>query len=77
MQLKSQFVLHKAVVNQRLGEYEKSAEHISERFDEFDAIKETTGKDIDSLLERREGLDEKLTPIMEKLDDIEQYSRRN
>ena len=27
-QLKSQFVSHKAVVNQRLGEYEKSAEHI-------------------------------------------------
>ena len=76
-QLKSQFVSHKAVVNQRLGEYEKSAEHISERFDEFDAIKETMCKDIDSLLERREDLDEKLTHIMEKLDDIEQYSRRN
>ena len=30
---------HKAVVNQRLGEYEKSAEHISEKFDEFDAIR--------------------------------------
>ena len=68
---------HKAVVNQRLGEYEKSAEHISERFDKFDAIKETMCKDIDSLLERREDLDEKLTHIMEKLDDIEQYSRRN
>ena len=76
-QLKSQFVSHKAVVNQILGEYEKSAEHISERFDEFDAIKETMCKDIDSLLERREDLDEKLTHIMEKLDDIEQYSRRN
>ena len=76
-QLKSQFVSHKAVVNQRLGEYEKSAEHISERFDEFDAIKETMCKDIDSLLERREDLDEKLTHIMEKLDDVEQYSRRN
>ena len=34
-------------------------------------------KDIDSLFERREDLDEKLTCIMEKLDDIEQYSRRN
>ena len=76
-QLKSQFVSQKAVVNQRLGEYEKSAEHISGRFDEFDAIKETMCKDIDSLLERREDLDEKLTHIMEKLDDIEQYSRRN
>ena len=32
---------------------------------------------IDSLLERKEDLDEKLTCIMEKLDDIEQYSRRN
>ena len=68
---------HKAVVNQRLAEYEKSAEHISERSDEFDAIKETMYKDIDSLLERREDLDEKLTHTMEKLDDIEQYSRRN
>ena len=43
-QLKSQFVSHKAVVIQRLGEYEKSAEHISEKFDEFDAIKETMCK---------------------------------
>ena len=34
-------------------------------------------KDINSLLERREDLDEKLTCIMKKLDDIEQYSRRN
>ena len=67
-QLKSQFVWHKAVVNQR---------HISEKFDEFDAIKERMCKDIDSLLERREDLDENLTCIMEKLDDIEQYSRRN
>ena len=33
-------------------------------------------KNIDSLLERREDLDEKLTGIMEKLDGIEQYSRR-
>ena len=45
-QLKSQFVSHKAVANQRLGEYEKSSEHISETFDEFDAIKETMCKDI-------------------------------
>ena len=66
---------HKAVVNQRLWEYEKSAEHIKERFDEFDAIKETMCKDIDSLLERREDFDEKLTHIMEKLGDIKQYSR--
>ena len=44
---------------------------------EFDAIIETMCKDIDSLLERREDLNEKLTCIMEKLDDIEQYSRRN
>ena len=55
----------------------KSSEHISEKFDEFDAIKETVCKDIDSLLERREDLDVKLTCIIEKLDDIEQYSRRN
>ena len=68
---------HKAVVNQGLGEYEKSAEHISEKFDEFDAIKETMCKDIDSLFERRKDLDEKLTCIVEKLDNIEQYSRRN
>ena len=34
-------------------------------------------KGIDSFLERGEDLDEKLTRIMEKLDDIEQYSRRN
>ena len=77
MQLKSQFVSQKAVVNQRLGEYEKSAEHISEKLDELDAIEEAMCKDIDSLLERREYLDEKLTCIMEKLDDIEQCSRRN
>ena len=76
-QIKSQFVSHKAVVNQRLGEYEKSTEHISARLDEFDAIKETMCKDIGSLLERGEELDEKLTRIMEKLDDKEQYSRRN
>ena len=75
--LKSRFASHKAVVNQRLGEYEKSVEHISETFDEFDAINETMCKDIDSLLERREDLDEKLTCIMEKLDDIEQYFRRS
>ena len=77
MQLKSQFMSHKEVANQRLGEYETSTEHIIEKFDEFDAIKETMCKDIDSLLERREDLDEKLTCIMEKLDDIEQYSRQN
>ena len=76
-QLKSKFVSHKAVVNQKLGEYEKSAEHISERFDEFDAIKETMCMDMDSLFEGGERLDEKLTRIMNKLDDIEQYSRRN
>ena len=62
--------LYKEIKQQRgkftqLGEYEKSAEHISERFDEFDAIKETMCKDIDSLLERREDLDEKRTHIME------------
>ena len=34
-------------------------------------------KDIDSLLERREDLDKKHRCIMEKLDDLEQYSRRN
>ena len=51
-------------------EYEKSAE-------QFDAIKETMCKDIDSILERREDLDEKLTCMMEKLDDIEQCYRRN
>ena len=34
--LKSQFVSHKAVVNQRLREYEKSAEHTSEKFDDYD-----------------------------------------
>ena len=77
MQLKLQFVLHKAFVNQRLGKYEKFAEHISERFDEFNAIKETMCKDIDSILERREDLDEKLTCMMEKLDDIEQCYRPN
>ena len=77
MQLKSQFVSQKAVVNRRLWEYEKSAEHISEKLDEFDAIEEAMCKDIDSLLERREYLDEKLTCIMEKLDDIEKCSRRN
>ena len=77
MQLRSQFVSHKAVVNQRFGEYEKSAEHTSEKFDEFDAIKETMCKDIDLLLERKEDLDEKLTCIMEKLDDMKQYSGRN
>ena len=74
-QLKLRFVSHQAVVNQRLGEYEKSAEHISEKFHEFDAIKEAMCKDIDSFLERREDLDEKLTCIIEKLDYIEQYSR--
>ena len=39
-QLKTQFTSFKAVVNQRLNEYEKSAKFIRDQYEEFNAEKE-------------------------------------
>ena len=46
-QLRTQFTPFKAVVNQRLNEYEKSAKFISDQYGEFNAEKEYMNMDID------------------------------
>ena len=44
--LKAQFTTFKAVVNQRLGEHEKSVEFMSEKFDEFELQLDDSKRDI-------------------------------
>ena len=44
--LKAQFTTFRAVVNQRLGEHEKSVEFMSEKFDEFELQLDDSKKDI-------------------------------
>ena len=76
-QLKTQFTSFKAVVNQHLKEYEKSAKFISDQYEEFNAEKEYMNMDIDVILGRTKDLEERLRRPEDQVDEMEQYSRRN
>ena len=76
-QLKTQFASFKAVVNQRLSEYEKSAQFISDQYEVFNAEKEYMNMNIDVILGRTRDLEERLRRAEEQIDEMEQYSRRN
>ena len=51
--LKAQFTTFKVVVNQRLREYQKSAEFVSEKFDEFELQVDDSRRDIHLLCEKK------------------------
>ena len=53
--LKAQFTTFKAVVNQHLGEYEKSVEFMSEKFDEFELQLDDSKRDIHLLWGEKRG----------------------
>ena len=64
-------------MNQRLSEYEKSAQFISDRYEEFNAEKEYMNMDIDVIVERMRDLEERFRRAEEQIDEMEQYYRRN
>ena len=75
--LKGQFTTSKAVVNQRLREHEKSVEFMSEKFDEFELQLDDSKRDIHLLWRKKADHEVKFAQLYDRIDDLEQYSRRN
>ena len=76
-QFKMQFNAFKAVVNQRLTEYETSAEFISCKYEEIELECDFLQRNIDAVHVRNDDLKIEIKDIGTRLDDLEQYSRRN
>ena len=77
--LKAQFTTFKAVavVNQLLGEHEKSVEFMSEKFDGFELQLDDSKRDIHLLWGKIEDHDVKFAHLYDRIDDLERKSRRN
>ena len=76
-QFKMQFNAFKAVVNRRLTEYEKSAEFISFKYEDIELECDFLQRNIDAVHMKNDDLKIEMKDIGTRLDDLEQYSRRN
>ena len=76
-QFKMQFNGFKAVVNQRLTKYEKSAEFINSKYEDIEMECDTLQRNMDAVDMRNDDLKIEMKDIGTCLDDLEQYSRRN
>ena len=75
--LKVQFTALKAVINQRLNEHEASLDFYNSKHEDFEMQRDNTERDLDCLHQRSDDLSSHITDLQAKIDNLEQYSRRN
>ena len=75
-QMKVQLTTFKAVVNQRLNEHEKTQEFINSRFEDIELQNDHLNRDMDAMRESVEDKEEVIQQLLSRVDELEQYSRR-
>ena len=75
-QMKVQLTAFKAVVNQRLNEHEKTQEFINSRFEDIELQNDHLNRDMDAMRESVEDREEVIQQLLSRVDELEQYSRR-
>ena len=75
-QMKVQLTAFKAVVNQRLNEHEKTQEFINSRFEDIELQNDHLNRDMDAIRESVEDKEEVIQQLLSRVDELEQYSRR-
>ena len=76
-QLKVSFTAFKAVINQRLNEHDSSLQFVSSKYDDFEMQKDNLERQLDSLNHRNDDIYSYVKELEAKIEDLEQYSRRN
>ena len=76
-QLKFQFTSFKAVINQRLNEHEASLDFYNSKHEDIEMQRDNTERDFDCLHQCSDDLSSHITDLEVKIDNLEQYSRRN
>ena len=76
-QLKVSFTAFKAVINQRLNEHDSSLQFVSSKYDDFEMQKDNLERQLNSLNHRNDDIDSYVKELEAKIEDLEQYSRRN
>ena len=76
-QLKVQLTAFKAVINQRLNEHEASLDFYNSKHEDFEMQRDNMERDLDCLYQCNDDLSSHITDLEAKVDNFEQYSRRN
>ena len=71
-----QLTAFQAVVNQRLNEHEKAQEFINSRFEDLELQNDHVNRDLEVMRESREDREEVIQQLLARVDELEQYSRR-
>ena len=66
----------KAVINQRLNEHEKAQEFIKSRFEDIELQNDHLNRDMDVMRESVDDREEVIQQLLSRVDESEQYSRR-
>ena len=74
--MKVQLTAFKAVVNQRLNEHEKAQEFINSRFEDIELQNDHLNRDMDVMRESVEDREEVIQQLLSRVDELEQYLRR-
>ena len=75
-QMKVQLTAYKAVVNQRLNEHGKTQEFMNSRFEDIELQNDHLNRDMDAMRESVEDREEVIQQLLSRVDELEQYSRR-